>query len=126
MVKEQKILQSEVQCGYILRNPATQRSKSRHESRIIEQRRSIVRIRRIHSRRKVEDSLLVHQVVQPYDKTYGQAPQLKPEFREKWSDIVNQVLRLRPCLRPRKCFDQIPQGGYTPLIGQYLSEGVYQ
>lgn len=54
-------------------------------------------------------------VTQPYDKPY-QKSYVKAEFTEKWSDIVNQVLRLRPCLQPKKGLDQTPQGGYTPLI----------
>ncbi|CAD6587387.1 MAG: hypothetical protein ASARMPRED_003080 [Alectoria sarmentosa] len=45
-----------------------------------------------------------------------QPPELKPEFREKWSDVVNQVLRLRPCLQPPKGLEQTPQGRYAPLI----------
>ncbi|CAF9917860.1 MAG: hypothetical protein ALECFALPRED_000385 [Alectoria fallacina] len=55
-------------------------------------------------------------VLQPYDRRDGRPPQLKPEFREKWSDVVNQVLRLRPCLQPQRGLEQTPQGGYTALI----------
>ena len=55
-------------------------------------------------------------VLQPYRE------RVKPEFREKWSDIVNQVLRLRPCLQPKKGLDQTPQGGYTPLISKSIPD----
>ena len=58
-------------------------------------------------------------VPQPYIKRLHEPPHLKAEFREKWSDIVNQVLRLRPCLQPRS---GSPQGGYTPLISACLSD----
>lgn len=48
-------------------------------------------------------------VLQPY----GSPPKPKPVFRERWSDIVHQVLKLRPCLHPK---GGSPQGGYSPLI----------
>lgn len=45
----------------------------------------------------------------------------KPEFGEKRSDILNQVLELRSCLQPPKStLDRTPKGGYRPLISRGL------
>ena len=62
-------------------------------------------------------------VLQPYGRRGDQPPELKPEFREKWSDVVNQVLRLRPCLQPPKGLEQTPQGRYAPLISKSCQIG---
>ncbi|KAM0801620.1 hypothetical protein BDR22DRAFT_888510 [Usnea florida] len=51
-------------------------------------------------------------VLQPY----RYPPKVKPVFRERWSDIVRQLLQLRLCLQPGRGSDPTPQGGYTPLI----------
>lgn len=55
-------------------------------------------------------------VVQPY----GYEKRLKPEFTYTWSNIANQVLRLKTCLEPpRTVADRKPQGGYKPLVSEF-------
>ena len=69
------------------------------------------------------ESCQIALVLQPYGRRGDQPPELKPEFREKWSDVVNQVLRLRPCLQPPKGLEQTPQGRYAPLISKSCQIG---
>ena len=54
-------------------------------------------------------------IPQPYKKTSYSPPEVKAEFRAKWTNIVDAVLRLRTCLQPKR---GPPQGGYTPLTSE--------
>ena len=54
-------------------------------------------------------------IPQPYKKTYYSPPEVKAEFRAKWKNIVDGVLKLRTCLHPTR---GSPQGGYRSLISE--------
>ena len=61
------------------------------------------------------ESCIIALVPQPYIRGWPRHLELKPIFRAKWSDVVNTVLRIRPCLSPRA---GPPSGGYTPLLSR--------